>query len=587
MDNVLRHMPRDTAGDDAIDHTAPHSLEAERTVLGGCMHHPKTIPEVAQIIGPGDFYHPAHETVWRAITDLAGRNEPTDPLALAMELEKTGSLRTAGGSDYLHTLAGWAMPNPDYYAERVRDTADLRAEADLGRRIVQRATSPQAEPGGSVSFIEDFLTRRTERAHGRTGDPVDALLAEMLDTNALDSMPSLQPLVGDLLHLDTLARVIGPSGHMKSFVTIDFAGHVGTGMPYHGLPVHQGTVIYLVAEGAGGIRKRVRAWEQHYGLRMDGVLFLPRPVQAMDPEWLTLIEACKRRGPVLIVVDTQARVSVGVEENSAKELGLVVDRMEQLRAATGACVLLIHHTGHVGEHGRGSSSAKGALQSELHVSKKGDNASNIVVTMKTGKQKDDEEGADRQFALKVVNLRGEYKADGRPVTSVVLVSLDTVDKALVDGTPEFLAAQLDRAQVPVEWGVPRVRDALPRLGIAASKAKVEEAVKIRKQKRTNLVPGKPPRTTFNQPPHFEPGSSGEDEENPSSDIPPTHRGGSGEATSLTSLPAPPSREGGGREGTPLPNPEEHPNCVICLTPLDDPQRLANGFDTHHHCPTTD
>jgi hypothetical protein len=52
-------------------------------------------------------------------------------------------------------------------------------------------------------------------------------------------------------------------------VTIDLAGHVGTGMKWHGHHVRQGTVVYLVAEGARGIRKRVRAWEKHYGLE-DG-----------------------------------------------------------------------------------------------------------------------------------------------------------------------------------------------------------------------------------------------------------------------------------------------------------------------------
>ena len=185
-------------------------------------------------------------------------------------------------------------------------------------------------------------------------------------------------------------------------------------MAWHGQYVRQGNVVYLVAEGARGIRKRVRAWEQHYGVRMDNVLFLPRPVQTRGPEWDTLIEAMRRLAPQMIVIDTQARVSVGVEENSNTELGVVIERIEDLRRATGACVLVIHHTGHVGEHGRGSSSAKGALQSEMHVSKKGDSAKNIVVTMKVGKQKDDEQGGDLQFGLKVVTIHGEAKPDGQP-----------------------------------------------------------------------------------------------------------------------------------------------------------------------------
>lgn len=581
MDNV-RPFPRDMADNDDHAQTEPEYLDAERAVLGGCMHYPKNIPDVAAVITGGDFQQPAHETIWAALLHLYEQGAPTDPISLRFALEKSGDLQRVGGHAYLHTIAEWALPNPDYYAEQVAARAELRAEADLGRRIVQRATAPEAQPGAAVTFIDDYLQRQKERAAGRSGDRVDALIAEMLSTDALDDMPTLEPLVGDLLHLDSLARIIGPSGHMKSFMTIDFAAHVGTGTPWHGHHVRQGTVIYLVAEGARGIRKRVRAWEQYYGMRMDNVLFLPRPVQAMSPEWDTLIAACTRVGPALIVIDTQARVSVGVEENSAKELGLVIDRMEQLRAATAACVLVIHHTGHVGEHGRGSSSAKGALQSELHVSKKGDNAHNTIVTMKTGKQKDDEEGGDVQFALKVVPIAGEAKPDGRPVTSVVLVSMDQVDPVRVEGTAEHLAARLDRAGIPVEYGVPRVRELLPQLGIQASKSKVEEAVKIRKAKRTNRFPENlPVQDSTNLPAQNQgaPGSyaepAGQTSPHPTGEVP-------GNATPAPPSPLPVPRNGEGGETAPEPTGNEPPKCTVCHTPMDR-EWHHRGYDTHVGC----
>ncbi|WP_158101518.1 AAA family ATPase, partial [Streptomyces bobili] len=411
-------MPRDQA-----DTHGPEQYDAERYVIGGCMHNPRQILAVRGIIRRADFRLPAHELLWDVIGHLHDEGQPINPMAIRLELEKRDELRRAGGPAYVNQLGDYGL-DPEYFAEEVRRKADLHAEEELGRRIIQQATAPDAEPGQAVTFIDDYLQRQKERAAGRSGDPADALLAELLDAASLDNMPTLEPLVGDLLHLDSLARIVGPSGHMKSFVTIDLAGHVGTGMQWHGHYVRQGTVVYLVAEGARGIRKRVRAWEKHHGLKMDNVLFLPRPVQATGPEWDTLVEAMRRLQPQLLVIDTQARVSVGVEENSAKELGIVVERIEDLRRATGACVLVIHHTGHVGEHGRGSSSAKGALQSELHVSKKGDNARNIVVTVKVGKQKDDEEAGDIQFGLRVVTVDGETKPDGRPVTSVVLESLD-------------------------------------------------------------------------------------------------------------------------------------------------------------------
>ncbi|KOG21774.1 AAA family ATPase [Streptomyces viridochromogenes] len=583
MSNV-RHMPREEA-----DQLGPEQHDAERYVLGGCMHRPKDITTVRGVITRADFALPQHELIWDVIGHLYDNGEEISPLTLRLALEKRKELQRAGGLAYINTLGDYKL-DAEYHAYIVRKDADLRAEADLGRRIVNQATAPDAEPGTAVTFIDDYLKRQQERALGRSGDPADALLAELLDTSALDNMPTLEPLVGDLLHLDTLARIIGPSGHMKSFVTIDLAGHVGTGMKWHGQYVRQGTVVYLVAEGARGIRQRVRAWEKHYGMRMDNVLFLPRPVQARGPEWDVLIEAMKRLRPQLIVIDTQARVSVGVEENSNTELGIVIERMDDLRRATEACVLLIHHTGHVGEHGRGASAAKGALQSEMHVSKKGDNASNITITLKVGKQKDNEEGSDLQFSLRVVALDGEAKPDGSAVTSVVLQSLDHQPAEVVKGTPEWLVSILDKAEIPLKWGSPRVIKWCTEYGIQMRKEKVEEAVRIRKRRDSfeeaeggpgNLPPNLP-RDLEAELPHDQGGSSGEFEENPRSDLPPNSGGGTGDGPSKTPSPRPVSKTGGGVGETGENGSPTGPPCTVCDRPI--PADWANrGYDTHVGC----
>ncbi|HZF92036.1 AAA family ATPase [Streptomyces sp.] len=583
MSNV-RHIPHQQA-----DHDGPDQHEAERYVLGGCIHQPKQIPAIRGILTRSDFALPAHELIWDVLGELYDKGEPVNPMSLRIELEKRQELRRAGGLVYVARLGDYGG-NPEYYAREVRRRAELRAEAELGRLIVQQATSPEAEPGQAVTFIDDYLKRQKERAAGRSGDPADALLAELLDASSLDNMPTLEPLVGDLLHLDSLARIIGPSGHMKSFVTIDLAGHVGTGMQWHGHYVRQGTVVYLVAEGARGIRKRVRAWEKHYGVRMDNVLFLPRPVQAMGPEWDTLIEAMRRLAPEMIVIDTQARVSVGVEENSNTEVGVVIERMEDLRRATGACVLVVHHTGHVGEHGRGASSAKGALQSELHVSKKGDNAKNIIVTVKVGKQKDDEEGADLQFGLRVITLDGEAKPDGRPVTSVVLESLDHRPAELVKGTPEWLVSVLDKAAVPLKWGSPRVIKWCAEYGISMRKEKVEEAVRIRKRRDSfdevrdarNDLPPNLPRDLESELPHDQGGSSEENTQTRRSNLPPNPGGAPGDVPPRPPSPRPASKAGGGTEGDPGTRDDERPICTICALPMN-PDWANRGYDTHLGC----
>lgn len=275
-------------------------------------------------------------------------------------------------------------------------------------------------PGDEQELRDIGYDEDEARALADDQDPVDALIAELLDTDDLDHIPTLEPIIDDVLYRDTLARMNGESGSFKSFVSLDFAGCVGTGMDWHGRKVQQGLVVYVVAEGLKGVRKRVRAWEQHHDRKMTGVKFLPRPVQVKSPEWAVLTEACRQLDPALIIVDTQARVTVGVEENSATEMGQIVDRIEALRASCAACVLLVHHSGVSGERGRGSTSVKGAMQTELSVCRKG-KGRDTRVTLKTGKQKDDEELSDLVFAPHIVELNGEADWVGQPITSVVLV----------------------------------------------------------------------------------------------------------------------------------------------------------------------
>src|SRR6185369_12613717 len=137
------------------------------------------------------------------------------------------------------------------------------------------------------------------------------------------------------------------------------------GREWQGLKVTQASVVMIVAEGAGGMSNRVKAWEQEHGPMGDDVRLLPRPVQAKDLKaWMVLVEACRRLQPGMVVIDTQARVTVGLEENSATEIGIYVEAVRATREATGACVLTVHHTGRKGGDARGSSAIDGAQHTE-------------------------------------------------------------------------------------------------------------------------------------------------------------------------------------------------------------------------------
>lgn len=272
-------------------------------------------------------------------------------------------------------------------------------------------------------------------------DPVDALLARMLDRDALENIPPPKPLIFDMLDLDSESWIIGAPGGFKSFVALDWACHVGLGLNWRGKRVHQGPVVYVAAEGAKGLGLRVKAWEETYGRRIEGVRFLPRPVQVSDAEgWGVLVNACRRISPVLVVLDTQARLTVGLEENSAKDMGVFIDAVRQLKAATGACVLVVHHTGRDGGDARGSSALDGAQDTEIRVERPTAKSARgmLTATISTDKQKDGSESEGFEIQLEVVDL-GEDPENGRALTSLAIKPADPFMPAPPRPEPDHIA----------------------------------------------------------------------------------------------------------------------------------------------------
>ena len=76
---------------------------------------------------------------------------------------------------------------------------------------------------------------------------------------------------------------------------------------------------------------------------------------------LTDVVAAENVG--LVTIDTAARAMVGIEENSATQVGECVARSDRFRETTHAAVVLVHHSGKV-VGARGSNAWLGAVDLE-------------------------------------------------------------------------------------------------------------------------------------------------------------------------------------------------------------------------------
>lgn len=304
------------------------------------------------------------------------------------------------------------------------DGGDLRAIAN-GFRLQREARDAGDLDNGWAAYAAPDLAEAVETA---PEDAVEALLAEMLTPEQLEALPPPTPLIDGLLNLDSESWIIGPPGGKKSFVALDMAGAVSTGRQWQGRDVLQGTVVMIIAEGSAGIGKRMKAYRQVHGA-LGRVHVLPRPVQAKDMgAWAVLVKACERLGPALVVVDTQHRVTVGLEENSATDMGYYIQAVGAIRKATGACVLTVHHTGRKGGDARGSSALDGAQDTELTVVP--DPGQKLRAQLKITKQKELEEGDPIRLAFKICEVGTDAK--GQPITSLSVLRPDMWDAAEIE-----------------------------------------------------------------------------------------------------------------------------------------------------------
>lgn len=180
--------------------------------------------------------------------------------------------------------------------------------------------------------------------------------------------PSPEFVVGGLIENGGMAAVIGPSGIGKSTVVLDMLGAVATGQRWHGRATMAQRVLYLPGEGLSGSIDRVKAWEKAHKAALGRDLAVGEGiVRSGAPKivWERLVQLILQNHIGMIVFDTVARMMVGVEENSATDVGKVIARLDEVRKLTGCTVLLVHHTSKGSDSARGSSALNGALDTEI------------------------------------------------------------------------------------------------------------------------------------------------------------------------------------------------------------------------------
>jgi hypothetical protein len=420
--------------------------------------------DVAMSLG-GDFDEAEASQSWDSAARRVGHTGRAVPAELdaggvvpGVDFTAGAGVPPFGGAASTATPPAGGLANPfalpQQRASSEREVSEQRAalgmlDPEVARRVRQMEVDAQAK-----AIMKARAEAGSDAAARRR-----ALREQMMSASQMAAAPGPEPLVAGLLNVDTTAWMIGKSGTYKSFVALDLAAHVARGMDWQGRKTAQGTVVYIVAEGARGMSLRVKAWEARHGPIGDNLIFLPRPVSAADEQaWGDLAAVIGEIKPVLVIGDTQARLSVGLQENDNSEMMRFVAAVDQLRTASGACVLTVHHIGRQGTDARGASSIDGAQDTELRIERTGTRALRIY----QDKQKD----ADDEAAL---DLTLELEGESLVVSAAALVNpFMTPERAREEKRDRKRAAMLDVA-------IDLLRDVYA-TGMGGTKAEIRRAV---------------------------------------------------------------------------------------------------------------
>jgi replicative DNA helicase len=165
------------------DRTPPNDVAAEQSVIGAMLLSKDAIADVVEVVREGDFYRPAHQTIYSAILDLYGKGEPADAVTVAAELSKNGDIARIGGATYLHTLVSMVptAANGGYYGRIVREQAILRRLVEAGTRIVQMGYTGTGDVDDMVDRAQAEVYDVTDRRTSEDYLPLRDIMGEALN----------------------------------------------------------------------------------------------------------------------------------------------------------------------------------------------------------------------------------------------------------------------------------------------------------------------------------------------------------------------------------------------------------------------
>lgn len=319
---------------DVFERTLPHSLDAERSVLGAILMHDEVFDDVSEVLQAPDFFRDAHRRVFAHMRTLRAKGAPIDLMTLGESMTTSSELEEVGGKGYISALSD-GVPrsmNVAHYAQIVRRYARLRRMIATGHTLIRDAYEADDDVAAILDRAEQALYALTQDAAAtgfvRLGDFMPRVLSQIEAWHAAPH--GVSGLATGFGALDAMTRGLQPGnliilgarpGLGKSTLALNIAQYVAE----HGQPAGFFSLEMSTEELA--IRAVTSA------ARVDGYR-LQRGWMRSDAEWGRLSAAVSQLGALPLFVDESPIVSA-LDIRS---------RARRLKARHGLALLVVDYT---------------------------------------------------------------------------------------------------------------------------------------------------------------------------------------------------------------------------------------------------
>jgi len=191
-----------------IKRILPHSIEAERSVIGCMLMGREAILVASEILTGDDFYQHQHKVVFEAVIELFNESKPVDPITLQNRLKEKDVPPEVSSTEFIRDLIT-SVPtsaNIKYYANIVCEKSMLRQMIKLNEEIANSCYLSKEK----VEDIMEDAEKRMFQLLQRRNSGGDFIPIRQVVLNALDTIERASKQKGSVTGI--------PSG----FVDLDY-----------------------------------------------------------------------------------------------------------------------------------------------------------------------------------------------------------------------------------------------------------------------------------------------------------------------------------------------------------------------------